>query len=563
MPIFEKFSQKCSAKNNFITCIKTIDSQSFLQYNSDVFIREKTSPTTKRTYLQIVESYREKGKTRQRIVASLGCLQELQEKNKLENIARSLLKFCKKEKNKNIVDINSLKEDGRYYWGAVKVIRKIWDQLQLGKLLSSFRLPAQQKFDYFSAVFLMIMERMINPCSKLASYQNQNNYYGISKVDIQHLYRALDILADHKEEIEKELFNRNVNLFNMSVDVVFFDVTTLYFESQRISDLKSFGYSKDCKINEVQVIVSLIIDKEGRPVGFDVFPGNTFEGHTLKIAVKKLKNNFNIERLIFVGDRAMFSNNNFNILEENKYEYVISSRIKNKNSVVKQRILDGTWDYEKTADENIFKYKEIKIDNRRLIITWSSKRARKDKADRERLIKKAQELLKGNKIADKRGARKYLEIETNDAVLSEARIEADALWDGYYGIETNNIDLSAEIITEHYRNLWQVEESFRILKSHLEARPIFHWTDKRILGHLVLCFLAFLIERTLEIELKRNNIDYSTQKIREALNSLQVSEVMLNGETLLLRSKVQGLADEILRHLKIKIPPNLTTPELF
>lgn len=543
--------------------VKTIDSQSFLQYNSDVFIREKTSPTTKRTYLQIVESYREKGKTRQRIVASLGCLQELQEKNKIENIACSLLKFCKKEKNKNIVDINSLKEDERYYWGAVKVIRKIWDQLQLDKLLSSFRLPAQQKFDYFSAVFLMVMERMINPCSKWGSYQNQNKYYGISKVDIQHLYRALDILADHKEEIEKELFNRNVNLFNMSVDVVFFDVTTLYFESQRISDLKSFGYSKDCKLNEVQVIVSLIIDKEGRPVGFDVFPGNTFEGHTLKIAVKKLKNNFNIERLIFVGDRAIFSRNNFNILEENKYEYIISSRIKNKNSVVKQKILDGTWDYEKTTDENIFKYKEIKIDNRRLIITWSSKRAKKDKADRERLIKKAQELLKSNKIADKRGARKYLKIETNNAVLSEARIEADALWDGYYGIETNNIDLSAEIITEHYRNLWQVEESFRILKSHLEARPIFHWTDKRILGHLVLCFLAFLIERTLEIELKRNNIDYSTQKIREALNGLQVSEVTLNEETFLLRSKVQGLASEILRHLKIKIPPNLTTPELF
>lgn len=532
-------------------------------YNGDVFIREKTSPTTKRTYLQIVESYREKGKTRQRIVASLGCLQELQEKNRIEKIARSLLKFCKEEKNKNIIDINSLKENERYLWGSVKVIRQIWNQLQLDKLLSGFRLPAQQKFDYFSAVFLMVMERMVNPCSKWASYQNQNNYYGISKVDIQHLYRALDILADHKIEIEKDLFNRNVNLFNMSVDVVFFDVTTLYFESQRVSDLKSFGFSKDCKINEVQVIVSLIIDKEGRPVGFDVFPGNTFEGHTLEIAVKKLKKNFNIERLIFVGDRAIFSRNNFNILEENKYEYIISSRIKNKNSAVKQRILDGTWDYEKTTDENIFKYKEIKIDNRRLIITWSSKRAKKDKADRERLIKKAQELLKSNKIADKRGARKYLEIETKDAVLSEAKIEADALWDGYYGIETNNIDLSAEIITEHYRNLWQVEESFRILKSHLEARPIFHWTDKRILGHLVLCFLAFLIERTLEIELKRNKIDYSTQKIREALNSLQVSEVTLNGETLLLRSKIQGLAGEILKRLKIKIPPNLTTPELF
>ena len=110
----------------------------------------------------------------------------------------------------------------------------------------------------------------------------------------------------------------------MSVDVVFLDVTTLYFESQKVSDLKLFGFSKDCKINEVQIVVSLIVDKEGRPIGFDVFPGNTFEGKTLEVAVKKLKKNFNIDRLIFVGDQAIFSRDNFRILKENEYEYIIS-----------------------------------------------------------------------------------------------------------------------------------------------------------------------------------------------------------------------------------------------
>lgn len=526
-----------------------------------MFIREKTSPTTKSTYLQIVESYRDNGNIRQKIVASLGCLQKLQKKNELEKLARGLLKFCKDRKN--IEDIGSLKENNRYYWGMVKVVRKIWEQLKISELLSSLILPAQQKFDYFSAVFLMIVDRLANPCSKWSTYQNQDKHYGITKIKSQHLYRALDILADHKTEIEKELFDRNVTLFNMSVDVVFFDVTTLYFESKKISDLKMFGYSKDCKFNEVQVLVSLLIDKEGRPVGFDVFPGNTFEGDTLKTAVEKLKKNFNIERLIFVGDRAIFSHNNFEILKDKKYEYIISSRIKNKSEAVKQKILDDKWDYTKTEDEHIFKYKELKTGDDRLIITWSSKRAHKDKADRERLIKKAEEMLETNHIADKRGARKYLKIETEKAVLNEVKIDMDAKWDGFYGMETNNKNLTMADVAEHYRDLWQIEESFRILKSHLETRPIFHWTDKRILGHLVLCFLAFLIERTIELELKKNNVSCSPSKIREALNSLQVSEIEIERQTFLLRSKVEGLANDILRHFKIKIPPNLTTPELF
>ncbi|MCL4386824.1 IS1634 family transposase [Patescibacteria group bacterium] len=527
-----------------------------------MFIREKTSPTTKRTYLQIIRSYRTQGKIRQKIIASLGCLQELQEKNEIKKLARSLLKFC--SQRQDITDFSSLKENNRYYWGAVKIIRKIWEQLKLSELLSSFSKSAQLKFDYFSAVFLMVIERLVNPCSKWKSYQNQDKYYGISKVDSQHLYRALDVLASNKEKLEKELFERNVSLFNMSVDVVFFDVTTLYFESQKISDLKLFGFSKDCKVNEVQVVVSLIIDKEGRPIGFDVFPGNTFEGKTMESAVKKLKKNFNIDRLIFVGDRGVFSAGNFEILKENNYEYIISSRIKSKSKAVKEKILDGKWDYEKEEEKGeVFKYKEIGTKGERLIITWSSKRARKDRADRERLIKRAEELLEGNRVANKAGARKYLKVEVEKAELNQEKIELDARWDGYYGIETNNDDLSAGVVVERYKDLWRIEESFRILKSHLETRPIFHWTEKRILGHLVLCFLAFLLERILELELKRNEINYSASGIREALNSLQVSEVEIEGRTFLLRSRVEGLANDILRCFKIKIPPNFTTPELF
>ncbi|MCL4417857.1 MAG: IS1634 family transposase [Actinobacteria bacterium] len=525
-----------------------------------MFLRE--IKTKGKTYLHIIKSYWEDGKAKQKSIAALGCLEDLQQTSQLKKIAKALLKYC--SDNPTALDITTAQEKTRKRWGAVAVFKKIWDTFGFPELFSMLLKERKIQFDFFSAVFLMILDRLMEPKSKLKSYEEQSRYHGIRENSLDHLYRALDILASNKEKLEKALFERNVSLFNMSVDVVFFDVTTLYFESQKISDLKLFGFSKDCKVNEVQVVVSLIIDKEGRPIGFDVFPGNTFEGKTLETAVKKLKKDFNIDRLIFVGDRAMFSAGNFEILKENNYEYIISSRIKSKGKAVKEKILDEKWDYEKEEEKgDVFKYKEIVTKGERLIITWSSKRARKDRADRERLIRRAEELLEKNRVANKGGARKYLKVEVEKAGLNQEKIELDARWDGYYGLETNNQELSVEVVIERYHDLWRIEESFRILKSHLETRPIFHWTEKRILGHLVLCFLAFLLERTLEVELKRRNIEYSPERIRRALDELQYSEVAIEGSRFYLRSSINGLANDILRAMRIKIPPQVTSSDSF
>ena len=384
---------------------------------------------------------------------------------------------------------------------------------------------------------------------------------------LQHLYRALDILADKKEEIEEYLFKANVNLFNTEIDVVFYDVTTLYFESVIRDTLREFGFSKDLKVKEVQVVSGLLLDQEGRPIGFDIFAGNTFEGGTIKIILDKLDKRFQIKRLIFVGDCAILSKENLQIIKDLGYEYIVGSRIKNKTKEIKDKILDkeGYIEVMREDEDETFRYKEIEIGKERLICGYSSKRARKDKEERERLIEKANEILqRGKPILSKRGALRYIKIESIEGnKIDKERIEEDEMWDGYYGVETNSKNLTGPDILNIYHNLWKIEEAFRVLKSHLEARPIFHWTEKRIRGHLVLCFIAFLIERTLEIELKQNNIEYSPEKIREALNSLQFSEIEIEGQRFYLRSKVEGLANDILRILKIRIPPNITTPEVF
>jgi len=520
------------------------------------------------TYLFIMENYRKNGKIKQKYIASLGRLDDGKRRKQLEQIAVKLLKHY--GKNKMLLDISTAEEKERKIWGPVTVYRKIWNMFGCDEMFKKIIASRKIEFDFFSTLFLMLLDRLIDPKSKLKSYEEQDRYYGIKRNELQHLYRALDLLSDNKEKIEKELFCKNVNIFNMKVDVVLYDVTTLYFESIKPDSLKDFGFSKDCKINNVQILLSLLVDLEGRPVGFDIFPGNTFEGDTLGAAIEKVKQKFNIRRLIFIADQGMLSNKNINIIKGSKdciYEYIVGSRIKNKVKKVKDEILDISQYRDIEAGEGeVFKYREINLNGERVICTWSSKRARKDVKDRERLLIRAKEILgKGNAcVISKRGANRYIQVETKGIpVLDEKKIGDDERWDGFYGIQTNCNDLSPQALLDYYHDLWKIEEAFRIFKSHLEVRPIYHWTARRIKGHLVLCFIAFLLERTLEIELKKSNIEHSPESIRKALNDLQFSDVVIEGEHFYLRSKIEGLGNEILRALRIRIPPQISNRLVF
>ena len=517
------------------------------------------------TYLNIVETYRVKGKVRHKYIASLGRLDDEVKGEQLKRIALKLLEYY--DKNKTILDVSSAEERERKIWGGVKVYRKIWDYFGFDKIFKKILRGRKIEFDFFSATFLMLLDRLLGPKSKLKSYEEQERYYGIEENDLQHLYRALDVLADNKEIIEQELFHKNRSLFNIGVDVVLYDVTTLYFDSSRVDSLRDFGFSKDCKINNVQILLGLLTDLDGRPVGFDIFPGNTFEGHTLEDAIKKINDRFNINRLIIICDQAMLSKDNLKLLQEAGYQYIVGSRIKNRSKSLKEKILEIEKYSEllKTEDETVL-YRELDLAGDRLICTWSSARARKDKAIRERLLAKAEKIIYQGKgsVINKRGASRYIKLETQGTPsLNEDKIIEDTRWDGFFGIQTNCKNLSHSTILSYYKDLWRIEESFRIFKSHLETRPIFHWTPKRIKGHMVLCFIAFMLERTLELELRNNKIEYSPEKIRKALNDLQFSTIQIENKTFYLRSNVEGLANDILRLLKIRIPPKISDSLTF
>lgn len=537
-----------------------------------MFLRIKSSPTTKRKYLQICKSFRKDGKVSQKVIGSLGAINDLADSGEIEKIATSLLALI----GKGLPEDPSIKELKRYQWGAVKVIEQLWQQFELDSFIKEQK--TKTKFDFKNILRLLVLDRFMNPRSKLQTYEKASEYFGVDdgEIELQHVYRSLDLLAKLKDPLEKHLFDINTSLFNMKVDIVFYDASTIYFQSKEDDELKKFGFSKDCKFNDVQVVIGLIMDQLGRPVGLEIFPGNTFDGHTVLQSLESLKRKFNINKLIFVGDRGICSEENFVSLVKAGYEYIVGMPLKKSSKAFKEQVLD-LQSYQSINDDKL-KYKVIdqssvfrsKVNPKekvtvkeKIICTWSESRARKDAHDREVLIEKAEEVLEGKSKLRKPGKAKYLAVNEEIKYLDEAKILEDEKWDGIYAVRTNNTSLSKEEIYEQYHQLWKIEDCFRVMKSHLKIRPVYHWKPSRVTGHLVLCFLTFVFERHLEIELRKQEIKMSPAKIRESIAGMQASLVEINQREYLMRSSLDTKAKQILKTLNIAVPQDMTLVNEF
>ncbi len=536
-------------------------------YEHSMFV--KLTKSKNFTYLQLVESYRENGKVKHRVIANLGRL-DILEKNKknVVKIIKKILKLIQAEEL--VIEKDNIKEVERLNWGYV-IYEKLWKKFGLDEEMDRLTTNRKIKFNFKLSVFLMVLDRLLFQHSKKGVAENQRKFWNLEQeINLTHLYRSLDILSELKEEIEETLYFKGRDLFNQELDVVYYDVTTFSFESVRSDGLREFGYSKDGKHKEVQVVMGLLIDKEGRPVGYELYSGNTFEGKTLVDSLKKLKERFSIKRVIIVADRGLNNRLNLHLIKEAGYDYIVSMRLKSLPVKLQEEILkeegyeeikEGELKIKELPHESVQKIVnekgevEEKRHKDRLICSWSQSRADKDRADRERLLKKAEKIIKkGSSLTRKVGAKKFIRTEGKEKILGidEERILEDSKYDGYYVIQTSDFKLSGSEIYEAYHGLWKIEESFRVLKSTMRTRPIFHWTEKRIRGHFVMCFLAFLLERELELKLKQKGIKASPEKIKEAINSLELSKLQIGDEHYYLKGKAQPLANKILNALRIK-----------
>jgi transposase len=396
---------------------------------------------------------------------------------------------------------------------------------------------------------------------------------GVQSVELQYLYRTLDKLSDYSSTIQHQIYETNKTLFNYELDVVFFDVTTFYFDSQvEISDtLRHTGYSKDGKIGKTQVVFALLVDRQRNPVAYRSYAGGYFEGHTLNDAVTTLRREYCVGKVIIVGDRGMLSKKNLELFNEtgvgSQYQFIVGERLKSMSRGAKDYLVDlkhyTTVQWKTEEEEEIpLTYCTYRYHDHLVIGTYSQKRAQHDRYERERRIKKAEQMLLHPEEIQRKAGRYFLK-RTNDTTyeLDKQRIEEAARYDGFLAIATNASELRPEEVIERYKDLYKIEQSFRIFKSYLETRPMFHWTDSRIQGHLCMCYISYCLLNRLHQLLKLNNVPSSENTIRKILSKMQLSKIDQNGNTLYLRSALDDITVKFLKCMKLQSLPDMCTQE--
>lgn len=524
-----------------------------------MFIRAKKHPNTDKVTILICHSRREGKRVVQLVLSKIGYGTNTEEIEILKKAAQEkllLLKPCMGKRadmldlSKNQTLLKNVEEISRTHVGVKDIFGALFDRLGFNDILD------HKNSDTLKA---LIMARITEPSSKLRASQILQRKFGLD-ITVDTIYRLLDKLQHNSEAFENKVFAATKEI-ESSIDLMFFDVTTLYFETCEVDELRNFGYSKDCKFNSTQVVLALATTKNGLPIGYKLFPGNTAEISTLIECVKKWKEQLHIDKVTFVADRGMMSAKNIALLEENNMNFVVAYPLKKLSAAKKEIILEGSeYRLEQIDEQNVSWVKDIEFsDNHRLIVTYNSSRHKKDQADREKLIDKITKKLGSNpnpkKLISNTGYIKYTTIDKEHvAALDEDKVKAAEQWDGLHGVLTN-LDLPAYQIIQRYRHLWIIEESFRINKHNLQMRPIYHYSAKRIQSHILLCFLTFTLLRHAQNILKRFNIDISINTLRDELIDVQASILCdtSNGELFRMSSAVSENMKEVYKIFNVNL----------
>jgi len=381
----------------------------------------------------------------------------------------------------------------------------------------------------------LVISRLLYPGSKLYLI-DYLEYFKKESIDKNEIYRFLDSIYEDslKSKIERCIFDFTYKKMNQTIAFTFYDVTTLYFESESEDDLRRIGFSKEGKIARPQIQLGLFTTLEGYPLSFEVYEGNKYEGHTLIDILKKFQDKFKFEsKPIVVADRGMLNNDNLAYLENNGYKYILAAKTRSISNDLKNRIInlsflnDGTTHTLKFnkdipyRDDNDIK-QSINV-NQRLVLSYSSKRAKKDKYNREKALERLEKKIKTTKSITKKDLKlsyyaKYLNLDDNNCNITfiedNQKIIEDEKLDGIKGFITNDFNLTPNEIIEHYNNQYEVERAFRISKTDLKIRPIYHRLETRIKAHILISFVSYAIYKEFDTKLKEKNIKFKfSQKL--------------------------------------------------
>lgn len=533
-------------------------------------------------YLRLLESYRQKGKVKQRVLASFGNLDTLGE-DTLNNLANALIAFAnRKKKSDPSLSLNNVPLSNRVFaYGDCLLIEHLWQKLNLSTLIS--QCLSQRKFTFALplAVLVMVINRLLGPKSKLSVERWQKKIFLPSlksspSLEYNHFLRALDALSLVKPKIEKYIFSQLTDLFNLKLNLVFYDLTSVYFEGLKCP-LAAFGYSRDHRCDARQIVLGLLVTDEGLPIAHEVYTGNTADKSTLAKTVDKLKTDFAIKRIIFVADRGIASQKNIAEITTSGYEYIISLRKRANQQVLDLLSKQLEW----TQLETNLNTAEVKKDTLRYIFCKNTQKETEDKAFRENLIAKVKlelEKLKSKRVNFKyhhriiASAAKTLQ-KTNTAKyftysftrtegfsfhLNQPAIKTETTLDGLWVLQTNANQLALKEVVNAYKNLASIESAFRQIKDFLKIRPVYHYSESRVKGHVFICVLAYLIEKLISNQLLNKNIPFSAQEALERLSDLKLVENEWNNHLIYSLTSITNEQKQILQAFNLtNIPRTL------
>jgi len=520
-----------------------------------MFIRTKVLQNkdgSVRTYLQIVEGVRVDGKVRQRVVCTLGRLDELQA-GQLDRLIEGLTRYSKKKWV--LAQARTAKVGARWSkeWGPALIFRRLWEELGFAEHLRHLLQETKVEFALEEAAFAMVLNRIVEPSSKRATSQWVKGVYdpGFAQLELHHYYRALDFLAEHKEVIEDRWYGRILDLFHLEVDLVFWDTTSTYFEGEGPEGLAEYGYPRNHRPDRKQIVIGVLMTRDGYPIAHEVFPGNIADIATFRAILEQVKNRFHLGRAVVVADRGMISGALLQAMEQCGMEYIVGVRLRRFRKA--EQVLSRPGAYAEVSPN--LQVKEVWVDGTRYILCVNPEEAEHDRKAREGMVQELEEKLKGGvkALIRSRGYRRYLKVKGSEATIDWEEVEREARYDGKYILRTNTTLPPAEVALA-YKSLWQVERAFGELKSHLGLRPVFHWTERRVRGHVLVCFLALVLETVL-----RKKLEAIGSKARYAdllcdLRQLHAVLVQVDGTTYLARTDLPGAAYDAFRALGMRPP---------
>lgn len=531
-------------------------------------------------YLQIVENHKEKGKVKQQVIATVGRLDQLQEKQRVETLIRSLSRFSEQAllilSGKSDISADAKKI------GPPLIFERLWQQTGIKAALQTVLTGRKFEFDVERAVFVTVLHRLMVSGSDRSCSRWQRDYIldGAQELSLHHLYRAMSFLGEelesqkgatpfsprcNKDLIEEHIFRHRRDLFT-KLDLVFFDTTSIYFEGGGGDTIGRRGFSKDHRPDLKQMVVGAVIDDKGQPICCEMWPGNTTDVKTLLPIVAKLQQRFNIERVCIVADRGMISAETIRQLEnpENTIPYILGTRMR-KVKEIRNAVLSHPGRYKEVRPESCdgkdpepLKVKQVEHNDHRYIVCYNPRQARKEARDRDVILTALKEQIKNGakSLVGNKGYRKYLTIAKDSVSIDEEKVRNESRFDGKWVLATNT-KMSAEKVALNYKELWQVEKVFRDIKSLLNTRPIFHQRDRTIRGHVFCSFLALVLRKELERQLNLAGHVLEWADIKQDLKALQQVTIEENGRKMAIRSKCEGVCGKVFQAVGVAMPPTI------